>query len=632
LIPSTEHLLWMHESNVTRLTPVRRRVDAFRATRHQQTNRRLFMNTQTIFRRVAVAALAAATGAVRASTSLPRQGLKLVALLSALLAASAPALGLEWASVTDDRLLNADKDPNNWLIYGRTYDSNRYSPLSQINARNVKKLVPKFSYALGSLEGQQVTPSVNNGIMVVAVSQQYVDALDAKTGDRLWRYEIKLPADIAQYACCGLVTKGVGLYEDKVYVAALDSRLIALDAKTGKPVWEKTVEDYKSGFTLTMAPMVAKGKVVIGVAGGEFGIRGFIQAFDAKTGQEAWKTYTVPGPGEEGVETWGKESWKYGGAAAWLTASFDPATNLIYMGTGNPAPWVAEMRPGDNLYSNSMVALDADSGKRKWHFQFVPNDSWDYDAMSEAVLVDVKRGGQTVKGLVQGNKNGHLYFLDRVDGKFKSSLPFVNVDWGSVDQATGKMVTKPEGRPTLGKPASFCPSYFGGKDWAHISYSPLTGYAYIPSIEMCVTLKNEEVAYKKGLMYLGVSGDMNGPGKGHLAAVDVAQNKVVWKWENSSPLQSSSALSTAGGLVFVGTLEGNFVALDAKSGKQLWSFPTPSGIVGGPITYSVGGKQYVAVVSGYGGAFPLWAGKGVPDHIKNNVNKGASLWVFELAE
>ncbi|MCO5401714.1 PQQ-dependent dehydrogenase, methanol/ethanol family [Ralstonia soli] len=548
-----------------------------------------------------------------------------------LLAAALPAFAVEWASVTDERLLNADKDPNNWLIYGRTYNSNRFSPLKQVNTGNVKKLVPKFSYSLGTLEGQQVTPSVNNGIMIVAVSQQYVDAVDTRTGNRLWRYEIKLPADIAQYACCGLVTKGVGLYEDKVYIAALDARVIALDAKTGKELWEKKVEDYKSGYTLTMAPMVAKGKVVVGVAGGEFGIRGFIQAFDARTGQEAWKTSTVPGPGEEGVETWGKESWKYGGAAAWLTASFDPATNLVYMGTGNPAPWNRAMRPGDNRGSNSMLALDIDTGKKNWDFQFTPNDSWDYDAMSEAVLVDVKRGGKTVKGLLQGNKNGNLYTLDRTNGKFVSALPFVKVDWGHVDPATGKMVVNPESRPDLNKNATFCPSYFGGKDWAHIAYNPTTSMAFIPSIEMCATLKNEEVSYKKGLMYLGAPGDMIAPGRGALTAVDVTTNKIAWKWENSSPLQSSSALATAGGLVFVGTLEGNFVALDGKSGKKLWSFPTPSGIVGGPMTYSVDGKQYVAVVSGYGGAFPLWAGSGVPEHIKK-INKGASLWVFELAE
>lgn len=555
----------------------------------------------------------------------------ILAISSVLLAVPAPGYALEWSNVTDERLLNADKDPNNWLIYGRTYNSNRFSPLNQINSKNVKKLVPKFAYSLGTLEGQQVTPTVNNGIMIVAVSQQFVDAVDAKTGERLWRYEIKLPADIAQYACCGLVTKGVAVYEDKVYVAALDARLIALDAKTGKMVWEKKVEDYKSGYTLTMSPLVAKGKVMVGVAGGEFGIRGFIQAFDAKTGSEAWKTATVPGPGEVGNDTWGKDSWKYGGAAAWLTASYDPKSNLVYWGTGNPAPWNAEMRPGDNKGSSSMLALDVDTGKINWDFQFVQNDAWDYDGMNEAVLVDVNRNGKPLKGLLQANKNGHLYLLDRTTGKFQSSLPFVNVDWGTVDQSTGKMIVTPGKKPLSGKDATFCPSYFGGKDWAHVSYNPNSGLAFIPSIEMCVTLKNEEVNYKKGVMYLGASGEMTGPGKGHMTAVDVAKNKVVWNWDNASPLQSSSALSTAGDVVFVGTLEGKFVALDAKSGKKLWDFQTSSGIVGGPITYSVGGKQYVAVVSGYGGAFPLWAGKGVPDHIKK-VNKGGTLWVFELAE
>lgn len=537
----------------------------------------------------------------------------------------------QWSNVTDQRLLNADKEPDNWLVYGRSYNANRFSPLKQINAGNVKKLVPKFAYSLGSLEGQQVTPTVNNGIMIVAVSQEYVDAVDAKTGERLWRYTIKLPKDIAQYACCGLVTKGVAVYEDKVYVAALDARLIVLDARTGKQLWEKKLEDYKSGYTLTMAPLVAKGKVLLGVAGGEFGIRGFIQAFDAHSGDPLWKTYTVPSAGEPGSETWGKDSAKYGGAAAWLTAAYDPELNLTYWGVGNPAPWAHDMRPGDNLYSSSMIALDLDNGQIKWHFQFVPNDAWDYDAMAEAVLLDVKRDGKTIKGLIQANKNGHLYLLDRTNGKFISSEPFVNVDWGTVDQATGKMLVKPGKKPEMGKAAEFCPSYFGGKDWAHVAYNPNQKMAYIPSIEMCVSLTDEEVSYKRGSMYLGANGEMTGPGRGHLAGVDMSTNKVLWKWQNASPLQSSSALATAGDLVFVGTLEGKFVALDGKSGKQLWDFQTSSGIVGGPITYGVDGKQYVAVVSGYGGAFPLWAGKGVPEHIKK-VNRGGTLWVFEVKD
>lgn len=558
-------------------------------------------------------------------------GIGLLAVATILIGLASSTLAREWSNVTEERLLNAGKDPDNWLIYGRTYNANRFSPLKQINAGNVSKLVPKYAYSLGSLEGQQVTPTVNNGIMIVAVSQEYVDAVDAKTGERLWRYTIKLPKDIGQYACCGLVTKGVAVYEDKVYVAALDARLIALDAHNGKQLWEKKVEDYKNGYTLTMAPLIAKGKVMVGVAGGEFGIRGFIEGFDAKTGASAWKTYTVPGPGEPGYDTWGNDSAKYGGAASWLTAAYDPELNLTYWGTGNPAPWAHAMRPGDNLYSSSMLAIDPDNGKLKWHFQFVPNDGWDYDAMSEAVLMDIQRDGKTIKALVHANKNGHMYTLDRSNGKFISSVPFVNVDWGTVDQTTGKMIVKPGKKPEVGKPATFCPSYFGGKDWAHVSYSPETKMAYIPSIEMCVSLTDEETTYRRGSMYLGASGEMTGPGKGHLTAVDLTTNKVLWKWENSSPLQSSSALSTGGNVVFVGTLEGKLVALDAKSGTKLWDFQTSSGIVGGPITYTVDGKQYLAVVSGYGGAFPLWAGKGVPEHIKK-VNRGGTLWVFELRD
>jgi alcohol dehydrogenase (cytochrome c) len=541
------------------------------------------------------------------------------------------AAALDWKSVTTERLLNAENDDNSWLIYGRNYNSTRYSPLDLINTSNIKKMKVAYAYSLGTLEGQQVTPSVNDGIMIVAISQQYVDALDAKTGNRLWRYELKLPSDAVQFACCGSVTKGVALYKDKVFVAALDARVLALDAKTGTLVWEKTLADYKSGYTFTMAPLVVKDKVMVGFAGGEFGIRGQILALDTETGNEAWKASTLPDPGSPAAETWGKDSLQYGGGAAWNTASYDPDLNLVYWGTGNPAPWNSEMRPGDNLYTNSMLALDADTGERKWYFQFVPHDSWDWDAMNEPVLVDVEIDGKPVKGLLQANKDGHLYLLDRTNGKFIHSLPFVNVTWGTVDQQTGKMNVLPDKRPGIGKTAEVCPSFFGGKGWAAIAYNPKSHIAFIPSIEMCVKLTHEETSYKKGTMYLGAEGVMVAPGKGHMAAVDVEKNKMLWKWDHESPLQSGSALATAGGIVFVGTFEGDFVALDQATGKELWKFRTSSAIIGGPITYTVDGKQYVAIASGYGGAFPLWAGKGVPENIKR-VNKGGTLFVFELGE
>ncbi|MEQ1716997.1 MAG: PQQ-dependent dehydrogenase, methanol/ethanol family [Hyphomicrobium sp.] len=552
------------------------------------------------------------------------------ALASAATAVSAPVSALEWKSVTEDRLLNAAKDGNDWLIYGKDYGSTRYSPLDQINASNVGKLKPAYQIALGSLEGQAVTPSVNNGIMIVAVSSEFIDAYEVKTGNRLWRYEIKVPADTIQFACCGKLAKGVALFEDKVYALTLDARAIALNAKDGTLVWEKTLEDYKGGYTFTMAPTIIKGKLMAGFAGGEFGIVGQILALDPKTGNEVWKTSTIPQPGEEGYDTWGKDSAKYGGGAAWLSASYDPETNLTMWGTGNPAPWNSDMRPGDNLFSNSVIALDADTGKRKYYFQHVPNDAWDWDSMNENVFTEIDVGGKKTKVMLNAHKNGFMYTLDRTNGKFIRAAAFApNIDWGTVDDK-GKMQVKEGKRPGVNKDATFCPSYFGGKDWAHMAINPKTNVVFIPTEDLCVKLHHEETQYKKGTMYLGAGGEIAVPGTGALVAFDANANKVIWAAPNPSPLQSGSALATGGGLAFVGTLEGNLKAYDQKTGKELFSYKTPSGIIGGVITFSDGGKQYVAVVSGYGGAFPLWAGKGVPDHIKNNVNKGAVLNVFEL--
>lgn len=552
--------------------------------------------------------------------------------LSAAYAAASAATPVKWDNVTDERLLNASKEPNNWLIYGRDYNSTRFSPLKQINSKNVKKLALQYSYSLGTLEGQQLTPIVNNGIMIMSVSNQWVEAVDAKTGDRLWRHEIKLPADIGQFTCCGLISKGVSIYQDKVYFTTLDARLIALDAKTGKKVWEKVVADYKGGHSMTMAPLAVKGKVMVGMAGGEYGIDGFIEAFDANTGDSVWKYHTVPKPGEEGNETWGNDSWKYGGAAAWLTASYDPTSNLVFWGTGNPAPWNYAMRPGDNRGANSMIALDVDTGKRKWDFQFTSKDAFDYDSMAEGILLDVKKGGQTVKGLLHANKNGHLYLLDRNTGKFNQVLKFYDkVNWGKVDPVTGRSQVDPAKLYAPGKPSTVCPTYFGAKGLAHMAVNPQRGMAFIPMVDLCYTWTSEEASYRRGVMYLGIGGEHEGPGTGAMLGIDVANNKVAWRWENKTPLLTASVLSTAGDLIFFGTFEGKFTALDAPTGKELWSFPASSSIIGAPITYSIDGKQYLAVVSGAGGSFPLWAGKAVPEHMKK-INRGATLWVFALQD
>jgi alcohol dehydrogenase (cytochrome c) len=539
---------------------------------------------------------------------------------------------VKWTEVTDERLLKAGTDSNDWLMYGRDYNATRFSPLKQINSQNVAKLKLEYSYALGTLEGQQLTPIVNDGIMILQVSNQWVDAVQAKTGERLWRHEIKLPADIGQFTCCGLISKGASVYQDKVYFTTLDARLVALDAKTGKKVWEKTLEDYKGGYSMTMAPVIAKGKVMVGVAGGEYGIDGFTQAFDAQTGDSLWKTHTVPRPGEPGNETWGNDSWKYGGAAAWLTATYDPATNLVYWGTGNPAPWNYAMRPGDNRGANSMIAMDVDSGKKKWDFQFTSADAFDYDSMAEGILVDVNRNGETVKSLVQANKNGYLYMLDRTNGSFKSALPFYEkVNWGKVDAQTGKSTVDPAKLYAAGKSTNVCPTYFGAKGLAHMSVNPARGMAFIPMVDLCYTWTAEETSYRRGVLYLGIGGEHEGPGVGQMVGVDLAKNAVAWRWHNKTPLVAASTMSTAGDLLFFGTFEGKFTALDSGSGKELWSFPASSSIISAPITYAIDGKQYIAVVSGIGGGFPLWGGNAVPEHLKK-INRGATLWVFSLQD
>lgn len=538
----------------------------------------------------------------------------------------------DWRNVTDERLLNASRDSNDWLTYGRDYNGTRFSPLKQINSKNVKSLKLEYAYSMGTLEGQQLTPIVNSGIMVLSVSNQWIEAVDAKTGERLWRHNLKLPADIGQFTCCGLINKGVAIYEDRVYFTTLDAHLVALDAKTGKVVWDKVVADYTAGYSMTMAPLVAKGKVMVGVAGGEYGVEGFVEAYDWKTGDSQWKTYTVPKPGEPGNETWGNDSWKYGGAAAWLTATYDADTNTVYWGTGNPAPWNWAMRPGDNRGANSMLALDLDTGKKKWDFQFTSADAFDYDAMAEGILVDVKRGGKTVKALVQANKNGHLYTLDRTDGKFNSALKFYEkVNWGTVDPVTGRSHIDPEKRYAPGKPTLVCPTYFGAKGLAHMAVNPQSSMAFIPMNDLCYKWTAEEATYRRGVMYLGIGGEHEGPGKGEMVGVDLASNKIAWRWKNPTPLLGASVLSTAGNLIFFGTFEGKFNALDAASGKELWSFPASSSIIGAPISYAIDGKQYVAVVSGLGGSFPLWAGKAVPESLKK-INRGATLWVFSLQD
>src|SRR5215831_18514570 len=377
--------------------------------------------------------------------------------------ARAMAPAASYAPVTDQRLVTPE--PENWLMYRRTYDGWGYSPLEQITPANAASLVPVWTFSTGVAEGHQAPPIVNNGIMFVSTPQHQVLALDAKSGELLWRYKRDLPEDLFQLHP---TNRGVGLYEDKVYLATLDAHVVALDAKTGKVVWDQTVENYKKGYYMTLAPLVAKGKVMVGVSGGELGIRGFVQALDAQSGKTAWKTFTIPAPGEPGSETWKGDSWKTGGASVWITGSYDPQLNLTFWGTGNGAQWMGDQRPGDNLYSSSVVALDADTGKMRAYHQYHWNDSWDWDEVSAPLLMDVQRNGRTIKGLVHPARDGYLWVLERRADAigFVDAKPYVKQTvFTSIDPKTGRPTYDETKKPVTGKKIAFCPSRWGAKDW-----------------------------------------------------------------------------------------------------------------------------------------------------------------------
>src|SRR6266705_974373 len=430
-----------------------------------------------------------------------------VACVIGLLPWAVTAQGIDnYSAVTEARLLKPE--PQNWLMYRGTYDGWGYSPLDQINTTNVKKLVPVWTLSSGLVEGHESPPIVNNGVMFITTPQNQVVALNAKTGELLWRYKKELPEDLLQLHP---TNRGVGLYEDKVYIATVDAHLVALDPGTGKVIWDKPVDDYKKGYYSTLAPLVAKGTVIIGMSGGELGIRSYVAAFDARSGQEVWKTYTIPGPGEPGHDTWTGDTWKTGGASVWLTGHYDPDLNLTYWGTGNAAPWPGDMHPGDNLYSSSVIALDADTGKIRGHHQYHWNDSWDWDEVSTPLLMDVQRGGRGIKALVHPGRNGYLWLLERKADAigFVDAKPFVRQEvFTAIDQKTGRPAYDPERKPARGKTVTFCPSLWGGKDWPPAAYNPKTGLVYVPAHEnLCSTLQGEDKTptYEPGKRFVGMN-------------------------------------------------------------------------------------------------------------------------------
>lgn len=564
-------------------------------------------------------------------------------LLLCLLFVTAAAPAAEPAAytpVTAQRLENPEA--NNWLMYRRTYDSQGYSPLEQINAGNVDKLVPLWTISTGMEEAHQAPPLVNDGMMFISTPRNQVLAIDARTGNIRWRYRRELPEDLFQLHP---TNRGVALYGDRVYIATVDAFLVALDAKTGELLWEQQVEDYLNGYYMTLAPLVVDGKVMVGTSGGELGVRGFIQAFDADSGKSLWKTFTVPAPGEPGSETWKGDTWKHGGVPVWMTGSYDPATKLSYWGTGNAGPWMADVRPGDNLYATSVIAVDVNTGAIKSHHQYHWNDAWDWDEVVAPILVDFKHDGRMVKGLIHEGRSGYLWMLERTDQGigYLDAKPFVKQNvFTSIDAKTGRPTYDPARIPRTGKRVEFCPSFWGGKDWPPSAYSPQTGYLYLPANEnLCSALTGEPVKYVPGQLYMGVPIPKmevfpTPEAKDHigeLQAWDLAAGKKVWtttfKSHNWGPV-----LATGGGLVFSGgTNDRNFRAFDAKTGKILWQQRTNSGVVGIPVSFAIDGKQYIAVQSGWG--VDAQRKQDFLDKAfgtKTNVPQGGVLWVFGLPE
>lgn len=512
----------------------------------------------------------------------------------------------EYSPVTDARLVSPEAD--NWLMYRRTYDSHGYSPLQQINARNVALLKPLWTFSTGLREGHQAPPVVNDGMMFVTTPQNHLLALDAATGELLWKYRRELPEDQSQMHP---TNRGVGLYGKLVFMATADCYVVALDAVTGEVAWETEIEDYAAGYYMTLAPLVAAGKVMVGVSGGEFGIRGFVAALDAKTGAPAWKTYTIPAPGEPGSESWPGDSWKTGGVPVWITGSYDPAAKLAYWGTGNGGPWTGDTRAGDNLYATSVIALEVDTGRLRGHHQYHWNDSWDWDEVSAPLLIDFQRAGRTISGLVHPGRNGYLWFLERKANGigFVDAKPYVKQDvFTALDPATGRPSYDATKKPAIGKGATFCPSHWGGKDWPPAAYSPRTRLLYVPANDnVCAHLAGVQEEYREGRTFMGADQETftlvlepEATSIGELQAWNVDTAEEVWR----VPFESHNwgpVLATAGDLVFMGgTNDRYFRAFDANTGRLLWRQRTNSGITGVPSSYAVGGRQYIAVLSGWG--------------------------------
>ena len=526
--------------------------------------------------------------------------------------------------VTFDRLRNARAEPQNWLTYYGAYDGQRYSALDQITTSNVAQLKPAWVFQAGII-GLVATPAtysfeaapiVVDGVMYVSGWDGYVWALDAANGKLLWQYKHSIPLDVP--LCCGNVNRGVAVASGKIYVATANGHLVALDAVSGKPVWSQVFVDVRAGESATMAPLVVKNLVLAGSSGAEYGVRGHIDAFDLESGKRAWRRYNVPKPGEPGAESWTDTAWETGGGSAWVTGTYDAELDLVYWGTGNPGPdFNGGVRPGNNLYTSSVVAFDPDDGQLRWLYQWTPHDVWDYDGVNENILFE--QDGR--KLLAHFDKNGYFFVLDRTNGKLVRATKFGRVTWADIDSETGSVDVKltPSAEGTL-----ICPGPAGLKEWPHAAYSQKTRLLYTPVVEACGVFKVKPAEFREGMPYWGGEASVAEQEQwGHVKAFDPATGREVWSWRNVHPIVSS-ILATAGDLVFAGTPAGEAIALHARTGEPLWRFQTGSGIHSNPITYGVRGKQYVAIPTGWGG----WVEGYAP--AMYGAPRGTALFVFAL--
>jgi quinohemoprotein ethanol dehydrogenase len=558
------------------------------------------------------------------------------------------------AAVTGERLTHADADPGNWMSYGRDYSEQRFSPLKEIDTNTVEKLGLDWSYTFSSKRGLEATPLMIDGTLFVTGVWSTVYAFDAKSGALLWEYDPKVNRDVAPLLCCDAVNRGVAAYGDSIFVGTLDGRLISLDAKSGQVNWDVQTTDQSKPYSITGAPRVVKGNVIIGNGGAEYGVRGYVSAYDAISGKLNWRFYTVPGNPQidddfttrKASDSWNGEWWKLGGGGTvWDSIVYDSEAELLYIGVGNGSPWNQKIRSpggGDNLFLSSIVALKPDTGEYVWHFQTTPGEEWDYTAAQPMILADLEINGKNRKVIMQAPKNGFFYVLDRTTGEFISANNYTAQNWAeSIDPVTGRPTIKPEARYSqTGKPYLMTPSFLGGHSWQSMSFNPETGLAYFPTRQMSFPYIDEpNFKFNPMGVNLGIDGvaasmpedpatrkAIRAATKGRLVAWDPVNQKEVWGIDKPVPWNGGT-LSTAGGLLFQGDAKGFLRAYDAKSGKELWSFFAQTGIVAAPMTYSIDGEQYVAIMAGWGGVMPLLAGELVKEAEKTRTNR---LLVFKL--